>query len=67
VIAFGSGGVPAADGSLRSSGVIVSAAGGLQAPVVVLIAPTSDDRATVGSGTPALRDTAGGGPSIHAP
>lgn len=58
MIAFGSGGIPAAGGSLRQSGVIVSAAGGLLGPVVVLIATTPDDRAALGSGNPALRATA---------
>jgi hypothetical protein len=60
MIAFGSGGVPAAGGDDRPSGVIVSAAGGFLAPVVVLIEPTPEDRAALGSRTPALRATADG-------
>ncbi|MGD9892910.1 MAG: hypothetical protein AB7U18_16650 [Dehalococcoidia bacterium] len=63
VIAFGTGGIPAADGSLGHTGVLVSAAGGLLGPVVVLIAPLTHERAAQGSGTPALRATAGG--SVH--
>lgn len=60
MIAFGSGGVPAAGGDVRRSGVIVSAAGGFQGPVVVLIAATPEDRAAIGLRTPALRAAAEG-------
>jgi hypothetical protein len=60
VVAFGTGGVPDADGSLLRSGVVVSAAGGLHAPIAVLIAPSQLDRAALGSGTPALRSAADG-------
>lgn len=55
MVAFGIGGVPAPDGSLGRSGVVVSAAGGLHAPVAVLIAPTPIDRAAMANATPALR------------
>lgn len=60
IVALGTGGVPGADGSLSRSGVVVSAAGGLQAPVAVLIEPRAADRATIGTATAALRGTADG-------
>jgi hypothetical protein len=60
VVALGAGGVPGPDGSLSRSGVVVSAAGGLHAPVAVLIAPRAADRATIGTATAALLGTADG-------
>ncbi len=64
VVAFGTGGVPAPDGSLGRSGVVVSAAGGLHAPVAALIAPTPIDRTALGNATPALRAATDG--TLHA-
>lgn len=60
VVAFGSGGVPNSDGNVRRSSVVISAAGGLKAPVAVLIEPTPVDRASIGTATPALREAAAG-------
>jgi hypothetical protein len=62
VVGLGVGGVPDAAGALRSTGVIVTAAGGLHGDVAVLLAPSTPDRAViaVGGGTAALVDTATG-------
>ena len=61
VIGLGVGGVPGPEGATGPTGVVVTAAGGFRAPLVVLIALSVVDRAAIAGQTPALVDTAGGG------
>lgn len=61
MIGLGVGGVPAKDGLIGPTGIVVTAAGGLRGAVVALIAPSAVDRAGVGAATPALLDTTDGG------
>jgi hypothetical protein len=60
VVGLGVGGVPAPPDGPPATGVIVTAAGGLHAPVAVVIALTAAERAALAGRTPALRDTATG-------
>jgi hypothetical protein len=60
MIALGVGGVPAPDATMSRSGVVITAAGGFRAPVVVVVEPNEADYSVLALGTPALLNTAGG-------
>jgi hypothetical protein len=60
VVGFGVGGVPSRSGATGASGVVVTAAGGFRAPVIVLLALTVADVAAIGAHAPAVSDTATG-------